>query len=343
MNIMHTSFQYKKHRKWLVSVVLLFVLLIFSMLFSLSIGDMDISIFEIVSILKSKEGIEYAVLKNIRIPRTILAFSVGGALSLAGAMLQGVYRNPLVEPYTMGISGGAALGITLCIVLGIHLQFSALALPLFGFVGAFGAIFLVYALSTKKHREVNIHRMLLIGVMVSFIASSVKLFFMSVTSSDNITSIVFWIMGSLNEPNRLLIYVSLISSILGLVISYFYVVPLNALRIGEVKAKHLGVKTVGSIKVLFIVASVITGISVSVAGIIGFVGLIIPHIVRNTIGSDYRVLLISSFLGGGVFLVLSDILARTIISPNELPIGVITGMLGGLVFIIILSKKLKIN
>jgi iron complex transport system permease protein len=341
MNKKDISFQTKRYRKWLVSILILIVLLLSSALLSLSVGDMDISISEIIKFLRLKEGIEYAVLNNIRIPRTILAFSVGGALSLAGTLLQGVYRNPLVEPYTMGISGGAALGVAVCIVLGIHLKTTPLMLPFFGFCGAFSSIFLVYSLSSKRGKGLNINRMLLIGVMISFIASSAMLFFMSISTAENLHSIVFWIMGSLNEPNKLLINISLISSLLGLIISYLYVVPLNALRLGEVNAKHLGIKTVRSIKVMFIIASVITGISVSVAGVIGFVGLIIPHLVRNIIGSDYRVLLLASFLGGGIFLILSDIIARTIISPNELPIGVITGMLGGLIFIVVLSKKLK--
>lgn len=336
-----SSFQQERYRKWMVSIVILFALLLFSALLSLSIGDMDISISEVIKFLRLKDGIEYAVLSNIRIPRTILAFSVGGALSLAGTLLQGVYRNPLVEPYTMGISGGAALGVAICVVLGIHLRTTPLMLPFLGFLGAFSSIFLVYSLSSRRRRDLNINRMLLIGVMISFIASSAMLFFMSITTAENLHSIVFWIMGSLNEPNNLLIKISLVTSLLGLIISYMYVVPLNALRLGEVKAKHLGIKTVRSIKVIFIIASAITGISVSVAGIIGFIGLIIPHLVRNIIGSDYRVLLLASFLGGGIFLILSDILARTIISPNELPIGVITGMLGGVIFIIALSKKLK--
>jgi iron complex transport system permease protein len=304
---------------------------------------MEIPVSDIIKFLKLKNGIEHAVLTHIRIPRTILAFSVGGALSLAGTLLQGVYRNPLVEPYTMGISGGAALGVAICIVFGIHLHTSALMLPFFGFIGAFSAIFLVYALSAKKQKELNINRMLLIGVMISFIASSAMLFFMSITTAENLHSIVFWIMGSLNEPNILLIKISLYSSLAGLMVSYIYVIPLNALRLGEVKAKHLGIKTFQTIKILYIIASVLTGISVSVAGVIGFVGLIIPHLIRKIIGSDFRILLLASFLGGGIFLILSDILARTIIAPNELPIGVITGMLGGVIFIIALSKKLKNN
>ncbi len=339
----YSSIQQSRYKKWALALLILLGLLSFSVFLSLSIGDMEIPVSGIIKFLKLKSGIEYAVLTNIRIPRTILAFSVGGALSLAGTLLQGIYRNPLVEPYTMGISGGAALGVAICIVFGIHLHTSALMLPFFGFAGAFIAIFLVYSLSAKKQKELNINKMLLIGVMISFIATSAMLFFMSITTAENLHSIVFWIMGSLNEPNMLLIKISLYSSLLGLVVSYVYVTPLNALRLGEVKAKHLGIKTNRAIKTLFMIASVITGISVSVAGVIGFVGLIIPHLVRNSIGSDYRILLLASFLGGGIFLILSDILARTIIAPNELPIGVITGMLGGVIFIVALGQKLKSN
>ena len=141
--------------------------------------------------------------------------------------------------------------------------------------------------------------MLLIGVMISFIASSAMLFFMSVTTAENIQSIVFWIMGSLNEPNKFLIYTSLFFSVLGLAVSYLYVVPLNALRLGAVRAKHLGVKTDRSIKVVFITASVITGISVSVSGVIGLL-FNYPHLVRSIIGTDYRVLL-WLLSGGGSF------------------------------------------
>jgi iron complex transport system permease protein len=325
--------------KWILSVIVLLVLLIIVFVASVSIGD--IPFYKILSSLESRSGLEYAVLTNLRIPRAVLALSVGGALSLSGTILQGVYRNPLVEPYTMGISGGAALGVAICIVLGLHTAMSPFMLPLSGFIGAFTNIFLVYFLSMKKQRAVNINRMLLIGVMISFISTSAMQFFMSLSTVEDLHSIVFWTMGSLNEPNRLFIKLSVFTSIAGLIISYIYVIPLNALRLGEVKAKHLGINTVYTIKILFIVASLVTGISVSVVGVIGFVGLIIPHFVRSLIGSDYRGLLLASFLGGGIFLILCDILARTLIAPNELPIGVITGILGGIVFIVALSKKVK--
>jgi iron complex transport system permease protein len=218
-------------------------------------------------------------------------------------------------------------------------------LPLAGFSGSVITIFLVYFLSIRKG-AININRMLLIGVMISFIASSAMMFLMAISTTENLHSIIFWMMGSLEEPNSFLIKVVFWSSISGLVISYFFARPLNALRLGEEKARHLGINSTVTIRILFVVASLLTGICVAVAGIIGFVGLIIPHIIRIIIGPDYRVLLLSSFLGGSIFLMISDIIARTIISPNELPIGVITGLVGGIVFVFVLASanfKSKLN
>jgi iron complex transport system permease protein len=267
----------------------------------------------------------------------LLAFAVGGALSLTGAILQGIYRNPLVEPYTLGISGGAALGVALVIVLGIYVERGAFMLPTGGFGGALLSLILVYLLSFRRG-SVNINQMLLIGVMVSFVASASMMLLMAVTTSENIHSIIFWIMGSMDEPNTTLIRTTLIVSLSGLLVTFFFARPLNALRLGEVKARNLGVNTNRTVRALFLIASILTGVCVSVAGVIGFVGLIIPHIIRLFMGSDYRFMLLGSFLGGSFFLIVCDILARSIIAPNELPIGVITGILGGVVFIVMLSK-----
>ncbi len=334
----------KKYIHWIIFLTVLILLLVVSVFISLSCGEVKITWSHLPEIFADKESLEYTVLSKIRIPRLILAISVGGALSLSGAILQGIYRNPLVEPYTLGISGGAALGIAVAIVFGIQAA-SYLVLPVFGFAGAIITLFLVYFLSIRKG-GLSINSMLLIGVMVSFVASSAMMFLMSITSTDNIQSIVFWVMGSLDESNVLLIKIAFYSAFSGLVLTYFFARPLNALRLGEVKAKHLGINTNVSIKILFFGASMLTGVAVSVAGVIGFVGLVIPHLVRLIIGNDYRIILGGSFLGGAIFLILSDTLARTIISPNELPIGVITGFVGGLVFIVVLNRsksKFKMN
>lgn len=327
----------KRFIKWTVFIAALLFLVVAASLLSLSTGEMNIALKDIPGILKTEKGIEYSILTAIRLPRIVLAFAIGGALSLTGAILQGIYRNPLVEPYTLGISGGAALGVAVVIVAGLHLSIGAIILPFAGFTGSLFTIFAVYFLSLKKG-AININRMLLIGVMISFIASSGMMFLMSITSSENLHGIVFWMMGSLDEPNTLLIRTLLFSSISGLIIAYLFARPMNALRLGEEKARHLGINTNVTLRILFIVASLLTGFCVAVAGVIGFVGLVIPHIIRNIIGSDYRILLIGSFLGGSLFLIVCDIIARTIISPNELPIGVITGIIGGLVFIIVLAR-----
>ncbi|MFC2097244.1 FecCD family ABC transporter permease [Bacteroidota bacterium] len=333
----------KKHLKWAIVIGVLFIMLIASIWLSFSTGEINFSISELIEIIKNKTGIEYTIISNIRFPRILLGFSVGGALSLAGVILQGIFRNPLVEPYTLGISGGAALGVAITIVFGLNTALGIYMLPLSGFIGAILTIFIVYSLAINKYR-ININKMLLIGVMVSFMASSSMMFLMSITTAENLHSIVFWIMGSLDEPNMFLIKSVFYASISGLIISYLFSNSLNALRLGESKAKHLGVNTSLTIRVLFITASILTGISVSVAGVIGFVGLIIPHLLRLVIGSDLRVLLITSFLGGSTFIIICDVISRTIIAPNELPIGVITGMIGGLVFIIVLSRsKFKIG
>ncbi|MCK5730898.1 MAG: iron ABC transporter permease, partial [Draconibacterium sp.] len=322
-----------KYIKWIFFIAALFLLLLISVIISLSSGEVKISLIKLPEIFSDKTSIEYTVLTKIRLPRLILAIAVGGGLSLSGAILQGIYRNPLVEPYTLGISGGAALGVAIAIVFGFHVA-SFIILPVSGFIGAMITLFLVYFLSVKKG-GLSVNSMLLIGVMVSFVASSAMMFLMSITTTDNLQSIVFWVMGSLDESNMTLINIAFYSSIVGLVLTYFFAQPLNALRLGEMRAKHLGINTKVTVKLLFLVASLLTGIAVSVAGVIGFVGLVIPHLIRLIIGNDYRILIGSSFIGGAIFLILSDTIARTIISPNELPIGVITGFVGGLVFIVV--------
>jgi len=335
-----------KHLIWGLWTAGFIILAMLVVAFSLSKGELAIPFFKIPNILLNGKGsMEYTVLNDIRLPRVYMGLSVGGALSLAGVILQGIYRNPLVEPYTLGISGGAALGVALIIVAGLNLSLGSYMLPVAGFTGALITVFLVYFLSTRQGKVMT-QNMVLIGVMISFIASSGMMFLMATTTNENLHSIIFWVMGSLDEANGNLITISAIISGIGLIVSYFFIHSLNALRLGENKARHLGINTDLSIKILFVIASLLTGMCVSVAGVIGFVGLIIPQVIRLIVGSDFRISLISSFLAGGSFLVFCDTIARTIIAPNELPIGVITGITGGLSFIIILSRigyKTKLN
>lgn len=327
-----------KYQKWAITTTILLLLLAGSIFAALSIGEINLSPEALFRVLRDRSGLEYTIVSQIRFPRILLGLSVGGALSLSGVLLQGIYRNPLVEPYTLGISGGAALAVAFAIVFHLNTLLGLFFLPISGFIGAFVTVFLVYFLALSR-TSFNINRMLLIGVMISFIASSAMMMLMSISNSDDMQSIIFWIMGSLSETNWMLIQIAFWSSVSGLLIAYLFVHPLNALRLGEEKAKLLGINTDIVIRILFLVASLLTGICVSIAGIIGFVGLVVPHMARLVVGNDYRILLITSFVGGGVFVILSDVVSRVIVAPNELPIGVITGMIGGLVFIVVLSRS----
>lgn len=330
--------QQRKYFFWLLFSLVLLMLTLIAALVNLTTGEIQFSLRQLPAILSAPGSIEYSILTNLRLPRVMLAFAVGGALSLSGAILQGIYRNPLVEPYTMGISGGAVLGVSVVIAFGLPAALGYFVVPMAGFGGALLTIFVVYALSMRSgHSDIN--RMLLIGVMISFISASATMFLMSLVSADDLHTIIFWTMGSLDEPNTSLIIFVLALALTGLLVSWFFARPLNALRLGETKAFHLGVNTNVAIRLLFVLASLLTGTCVAVAGVIGFVGLVIPHIVRSLIGNDYRILLVSSFFGGSLFLLTCDIVARTLLLPNELPVGVVTGLIGGVTFIFVLRRS----
>jgi len=325
------------HPRSVLVLISLIVLLLLASVWSLLSGDIDISWRELPEVLSQPDSMNYSVLMQLRFPRLVLAFAVGASLSLAGVILQGIYRNPLVEPYTLGISGGASLFVAFGIVSGTAFL-GDFTLPFSGFLGALLTFVLVFVIGLGR-RNSNVNRMLLTGVMISFVCSSLLMFLLSVSTAEEMHNIIFWTMGSLEEPNDKLIQLMLGGSLLVFVVAHFYVHPLNALRLGEDEASHLGINVLSSIRVLFVLTSVLTGLCVSIAGIIGFIGLVIPHLMRKLIGSDYRLLLSASFLGGGLFLVVCDVLARTLIAPNELPVGVLTGISGGILFIVLLTRK----
>ncbi len=316
---------------------LLVALLVVASVWSMFSGDIDVSWKQLPFILQHPDSMEYSVLMNLRLPRLILAFAVGASLSLSGTILQGIYKNPLVEPFTLGISGGASLGVAATIVSGFSLVAGGLMLPVAGFAGALVTIIFVYVLGVRGGTNVN--RMLLTGVMISFVCSSMLMFLLSISNAESMHSVIFWTMGSLEEPNETLIAIVLVGSILVFLLSHIFANALNALRLGEDEAAHLGINVSQTVKILFVMTSLLTGLCVSVAGIIGFVGLVIPHLMKRVVGSDYRILLSACFLGGGLFLIVCDLLARTIIAPNELPVGVLTGIIGGSLFIFLLTKK----
>jgi iron complex transport system permease protein len=324
---------------WLGWTLFLAILLVIVCLFSLGVGAVNIPLQKVlVSLTKGRGTPEYTILFAIRLPRILLGLAVGGGLAIAGVVLQGMFRNPLVEPYTLGISGGAALGVAVNIVAGGPAGLGLFSLPISGFLGAVGIISLVYILGTRGG-AVKLARLLLIGVMVSFIASALIMLIMAMTRTEDLHGIIFWIMGSLEEPDTSLIRAMLFISLGGLIVSLFFSVDLNAFSLGEEEAFHLGVPVERVKKILFLLASFLTGCCVSVTGIIGFVGLVIPHLMRLLVGGDHRILLVTSFLAGAIFLILCDTLTRVVMAPVELPVGVITGLVGGSIFIYALSRK----
>ncbi|MEK6795691.1 MAG: iron ABC transporter permease [Spirochaetota bacterium] len=323
---------------WILVCAVLCAALVVIAIISLVTGSTHIPFLSIPSILFSADSIDRSIILGIRLPRMLLAFAVGGSLSISGVILQGMFRNPLVEPYTLGISGGAALAVCVSIVLGLSRTFGAYALPAAGFLGALAVVFLLYTVSLRRG-VIRIQGLLLTGVMISFVVSSLIMLFMALAKSDDLQGIIFWTMGSLDRTNSALIGIALAAAVIGLIASLVFARDLNALHLGEEDALHLGVNIEFTKRALFIIASLLTGIAVAVAGVIGFVGLLMPHFMRRIVGYDHRVLLIASFLSGAAFLMLSDTVARIIIAPLELPVGVITGIAGGVLFIILLSGK----
>lgn len=309
-------------------LILLALILMAVSLLALSLGPAHVPLSKIFH----PQGIESIILFKIRLPRIILGLVVGAALAVAGVIFQGMFRNPLVEPYTLGVSGGAALGVSLSVIAGFRI------IPLAGFLGALGAISLVYFIA-RRQGILRISMLLLTGVMISFIASAIILLIMSLAQEHQLHGILFWIMGSLEETNPSLIKLVSLIILIAIAISFLFSRVLNVLSLGEEEALHLGVNIERTKRTLFILGSLMAGAAVSVSGIIGFVGLLVPHFMRLLVGPDHRILLPTSCLAGGIFLVLSDTIARTIISPLELPVGVITGILGGSLFIYFLTKR----
>ena len=329
----------KRFTHWTAALLILGGLLASVGIISLCLGPADISPARLLSaLLHGGDTIERTILCDVRLPRILLGIAVGGALSLAGVILQGLFRNPLVEPYTTGISGGAALGVCVAILFKLGRSCGAWSLPFAGSIGAAAAIFAVYFLSIGKG-GLNIRNLLLIGIMISFICSSLITLIMAISKVEDLHGIIFWAMGSLEQPNLLLVRIAVIVSLVALGISYFFCLELNALLLGEEEAFHLGVNIEIAKRLLFILTAVMTGLSVAVAGIIGFVGLVVPHFMRLFVGGDHRILLPAAWLCGGVFLVSCDTLARTVISPMELPVGVVTGLLGGIIFVYVLCRR----
>ena len=276
------------------------------------------------------------IMVQIRFPRVLMGFLVGASLAAVGVTLQALLRNPLADPYVLGVSSGSALGVSVAILFGIGSTFMLLpVLPLFGFAGALLALVLIYRLAQSKGR-LPVHSLLLAGVILNAILTAFIMFITSIMEPNRSAGLMAWLMGSLTAPGYPALGVFLIYVVFVLGILMHKAQSLNVLTLGEETARSLGVETEGVKKQLFVLTALLTGAIVSVSGMIGFVGMVVPHAVRLLIGSDHRLLLPASALVGGMFLSLADTIARTIMAPAEIPVGIVTALAGGPFFLYLL-------
>lgn len=317
---------------------LLVILLIILTAAALVVGSVKIPLEEIISIARGGGDATYRrVLLGIRIPRIIQAAVTGMGLSVSGAFLQGLLGNPLADPYILGISSGAALGAAVSIVLGLGM----LGTQAMAFAAALATIYLVVSLSRLGHGTGGA-TLLLSGIAVSTFLSAI-LSFVMLRSHQKLSGIVFWMMGDFSLISWNEVIVSSPAIIVGTLLMYLYSKELNAIIMGRETAEHLGVNTQRVFGIILACGSLVTAAAVAVSGIVGFVGLMVPHITRMFVGPDNRVLVPFSALTGAIFLVFADALSRTLIQPAEIPIGIITALFGGPFFLYILrtSKTIK--
>jgi len=326
-----------------ISALMILILLALCVV-SLSVGSVHIELRSVFHALVNAftgnffvSSEEELILFSVRLPRIIFAGIVGASLALGGVVFQAMLRNPLADPYILGISGGSALGAIIGIVIGASSFY--LGVPLLAFVGALATVFLVFIVAGSAREALQDNSLLLSGVVVNAFFSAAILFFLSVVNSMELHSITFWLMGDLSRASAREIYVAGICLIIGFVVLYAQSLKLNLLVQGEETATHLGVHVERTKQGLLIITSLMISVAVSLAGIIGFVGIMVPHAMRLVFGSDHRLLLPVSALFGASFLILADTIARVVLAPAELPVGVITALCGAPYFIFLLKRK----
>ena len=281
------------------------------------------------------------ILLEIRFYRLINVVIVGGALASSGLAYQAVLRNPLADPYVLGISGGASIGAALAISTGITI-FGSLTLPVFAFSGALIVLSLVLLLAKGAGEEYSVN-VILSGVVIGSVCSSVLMFLISVMNMRALHNITWWMLGSFQAQNRMLILICFCIVVPGVVLLFIFGRDANILSFGDEAAFHFGISPKVSALILLGVASLLTAAAVSLAGIIGFIGLIVPHILRKLFGADHRKLFPLSFFAGAIFLMVCDTFARSIIYPTEIPVGVITASLGGPFFLWLINSQKKLS
>ncbi|MCE5323331.1 iron chelate uptake ABC transporter family permease subunit [bacterium] len=285
-----------------------------------------------------------AIIWDIRVPRALLALIVGALLAMAGAALQGLLLNPLADPYTVGVSSGAALGAGVATILGLGTIAYGYGVPMVAFVFAMGAMFVVYALARSAGR-VSIHSFLLAGIVVGSFLWAMLSFVIALAphSSEGVqSSIIFWLLGSFNAADSWgYVRIAYPFAIFGLIALFAFARDLNVFSMGEETARHLGIETENLKVIIIAVTSLITSAAVAVSGIIGFVGLVVPHICRKIFGPDHRILIPTAAIGGSVLAVFADLASRAVLPPGGLPVGIVTALLGAPFFLYLLKTSKK--
>lgn len=336
---------YKRLAAWPLSGALFLAALV-----ALRLGAVSLDLAEIGAILASRLPLvgglvdrtwpasHEVILLQLRLPRVVLGALVGSSLALSGLTFQGLFRNPMADPFIIGTSSGAALGAVLAMVIGIRFQVLGVgAVPAMAFAGALASVFIVYRLAAGNGK-VPVMTLLLAGIAVgSFLSAVVSV--LIVFSAEKVGQIVFWLMGGLAGADWVKVGNVFPYTAAGWLLLIFYARDLNALLLGEEPAQSLGIEVERLKRHLLATASVLTAAAVSVSGMIGFVGLITPHVVRLMVGPDNRLLVPLSAVAGAVFLLVTDTFARTAFAPAEIPAGVVTALFGGPFFIYLLRKR----
>ncbi|MDP0499021.1 MAG: iron ABC transporter permease [Verrucomicrobiota bacterium JB022] len=323
---------------------------------AIGLGAVSVSAREILAVLAERVGLgtaevsalREAVVLNIRLPRVVLGILVGGGLAVAGAAMQGLFRNPLADPGIIGVSSGGAIGAITMIVLGVKLlppdlyaTFGPYLVPVAAMGGAMGMTFLIYRLARSGGR-VDLVSMLLVGIAINAIGGAFMGFLSYIATDEQLRSLTFWSLGSLGRADWELIRAGSLFILVPLCWLPFFSRELNALLLGEEEAQHLGIDVTRAKRKLIVLAASLVGAATALCGAIGFIALVVPHMVRSLIGPDHRFLLPASALLGGVLLLLADMVARTVVAPAELPIGILTSLLGGPVFLGLLLRRQRL-
>lgn len=311
---------------------------------SLGFGDIAIGWREIGAILlgppdaESLEAKHVTIIREVRLPRIVLALLVGGALAAAGMAMQALFQNPLADPYIVGVAPGAATGATVALALGWEMGWlGAHALPVAAFVGSLGVSFLVYVLASRFGKVPVLH-LLMFGVALGSLCMGLTSFILMI-SPHQIQQVYFWLLGSFQNAGWGEVRVVWPYLLVGVLILFYFAREMDAFLLGEDEAQSLGIAVERLKRILLVTATLLAATAVAVSGIIGFVGLIVPHMMRLIVGPRHRILLPASLLGGSVLLVLSDTLARSIRPPTEIPVGIVTTFLGVPFFVFLLSRK----